>query len=97
MTSQPGARAGDEQTKEKDTEVPTEEPESVAPRITKPKAVKRRLVLKDDPKAERQKHKRVSQWCLGRGMFRKAGANTASDAVVISTEGERTTPTKPEE
>ncbi|XP_047943102.1 uncharacterized protein LOC125189927 [Salvia hispanica] len=65
--------------------------------VTKPKPVKRRLVLKNDPKAERQKPQRVSQRCLGKWTSNKAGANTAADAVEVSSDDEKTTPTKPGE
>ncbi|XP_047943245.1 cell wall protein IFF6-like [Salvia hispanica] len=65
--------------------------------VTKPKPIKRRLVLKNDPKAERQKPQRVSQRCLGKWTSNKAGANTAADAVEVSSDDERTTPTKPKE
>ncbi|XP_047949082.1 microtubule-associated protein RP/EB family member 1-like [Salvia hispanica] len=65
--------------------------------VTKPKPVKRRLVLKIDPKAERQKPQRVSQRCLGKWTSTKAGANTAADAVEVSSDEEKTTPTKPGE
>ena len=58
--------------------------------------VKRKLVLKEDPKAERQKPKQVSQRCLGKWTSNKV-ANTAADAVEISSEDERTTLTKPGE
>ncbi|XP_047949904.1 uncharacterized protein LOC125195748 [Salvia hispanica] len=51
----------------------------------------------NDSKAERQKPKRVSQRCFGKWTSNKAGANTAADAVEISSEDERTTPTKPGE
>ncbi|XP_047943084.1 microtubule-associated protein RP/EB family member 1-like [Salvia hispanica] len=65
--------------------------------VTKPEPVKRRLVLKNDPKVERQKPQRVSQRCLGKWKSNKAGANTAADAVEVSSEDEKTTPTKPGE
>ncbi|XP_047947878.1 uncharacterized protein LOC125193957 [Salvia hispanica] len=65
--------------------------------VTKPKTVKRRLVLKNDPKAERQKPQRVSQRCLGKWTSNKAGANTAADAVEVSSDDKKTTPTKPGE
>ena len=65
--------------------------------VTKPEPVKRRLVLKNDPKAERQKPQRVSQRCLGKWKSNNAGANTAADAVEVSSEDEKTTPTKPGE
>ncbi|XP_047942833.1 translation initiation factor IF-2-like [Salvia hispanica] len=82
---------------EKEAEVQPEEPETIAPTVSKPKQVKRKLVLKNDPKAKRQKPKRVSQRCLGKWTSSKAGANIAADAVEISSEDERTTPTKPGE
>ncbi|XP_047948987.1 PH domain-containing protein DDB_G0287875-like [Salvia hispanica] len=65
--------------------------------VTKPKPIKRRLVLKNDPKVERQKPQRVSQRCLGKWKSNKAGANTAADAVEVSSDDEKTTPTKPGE
>ncbi|XP_047949152.1 endochitinase A-like [Salvia hispanica] len=65
--------------------------------VTKTKPVKRRLVLKNDPKAEKQKPQRVSQRCLGKWKSNTAGANTAADAVEVSSEDEKTTPTKPGE
>ncbi|XP_041999922.1 proteoglycan 4-like [Salvia splendens] len=80
-----------------DTEpkVPVVQHEAEKPTVIKSKVVKRKLVLKDDPKDERQKPKRVSQRCLGRGLTRKAGANTASETVTISSDEEGVTPTKP--
>ncbi|XP_042012098.1 nucleolin-like [Salvia splendens] len=83
-----------ESEKEK-TKVPTDQHKTKVSTAKKSKAVKRKLVLKDYPKAERQKPKRISQGCLGRGMAEKAGANTASEAVEILSEEERMTPTKP--
>ncbi|XP_041999923.1 cell surface glycoprotein 1-like [Salvia splendens] len=82
-----------------DTEpkVPVVQHEAEKPTVIKSKVVKRKLVLKDNPKDERQKPKRVSQRCLGRGLTRKAGANTASETVTISSDEEGVTPTKPEE
>ncbi|XP_042035108.1 uncharacterized protein LOC121781436 [Salvia splendens] len=71
-----------------------EEPEPVAPPVSKPKAGKRKLVLNSDPKAERPQPKRVSQRCLGKWTSSKAKANTAADAVEVSSEEEMTTPTK---
>ncbi|XP_042008983.1 proline-, glutamic acid- and leucine-rich protein 1-like [Salvia splendens] len=72
----------------------TEVPVPAAPPVLKPKAVKRKLVLKNDPKAVRPKPKRVSQRCLGKWASSKARANTAEDPVEILSEEERTTPTK---
>ena len=63
---QPMAEAGDEQLKEKEPEVPTDEPEAATPSVIKPTAVKRKLVLKNDQRAPSQKPTRVSQkqkWC----------------------------------
>ncbi|XP_047945649.1 uncharacterized protein LOC125192179 [Salvia hispanica] len=65
--------------------------------VTKPKPVKRKLVLKSDPKAEWQKPQRVSQRCLGRWTSTKAGANTAANTMEVSSDDEKTTPTKPGE
>ncbi|XP_047949304.1 titin-like [Salvia hispanica] len=87
----------DEKETEEEAEVQPKEPETIAPTVSKPKPVKRKLVLKNDPKEERQKPKRVSQRCLGKWTSNKAGANTAADAVEISSEDERATPTKPGE
>ncbi|XP_042005808.1 ABC transporter F family member 4-like [Salvia splendens] len=95
-TPQPEAGESDTHIEEKETEVQPVEPEKVVPPVLKPKAV-RKLVLKDDPKAERKKPKKVSQRCFGKWTSSKAGANTAASAVEISGEEERTTPTKPGE
>ncbi|XP_042059441.1 nucleolar protein dao-5-like [Salvia splendens] len=97
VTPQSEAGEDDKHIEEKETKVQPEEPEPVVPPVLKPKAVKRKLVLKNDTKAERPKPKRVSQRCLGRWTSSKAGANTAAGAVEISSEEERTTPTKPGE
>ncbi|XP_047943035.1 myb-like protein X [Salvia hispanica] len=78
----------DEKETVEEAEVQPEEPETIAPTVSKPKPVKRTLVLKNDPKEERQKLKRVSQRCLGKWTSNKAGANTAADAVEISSEDE---------
>ena len=87
----------DEKETDEEAEVQPKKPETIAPTVSKPKPVKRKRVLKNDPKAERQKPKRVSQSCLGKWTSNKEGANTAADAVEISNEDERTTPTKPGE
>ncbi|XP_042038310.1 nucleolar and coiled-body phosphoprotein 1-like [Salvia splendens] len=97
VTPQPEAGESDTHIEKDETVVRTEEPEPVAPPVSKPKAVKRKLVLKSDPKEERPKPKRVSQKCLGKWTSSKAKANTAADAVEVSSEEERTTPTKPGE
>ncbi|XP_041995735.1 lysine-specific demethylase 6B-like [Salvia splendens] len=97
VTPQPEAGESDTHIEKDETVVRTEGPEPVAPPVSKPKAVKRKLVLKSDPKAERPKPKRVSQRCLGKWTSSKAKANTAADAVEVSSEEERTTPTKPGE
>ncbi|XP_042051508.1 uncharacterized protein LOC121796795 [Salvia splendens] len=97
MTPQSEAGEGDKHVEEKETEVQPKEPEPVVPPVSKPKAAKKRLVMKNDPKAERPKPMRVSQRCLGRWTSSKAGANTAGEAVEISSEEERTAPTKPGE
>ncbi|XP_042005708.1 neurofilament medium polypeptide-like [Salvia splendens] len=94
---QPEAGESDTQIEEKDTEVQPAEPEQVVPPVLKPKAVKRKLVLKGDPKVKRLKPKRVSQGCLGKWTSSKAGANTAASALEISSEEHRATPTKPGE
>ncbi|XP_042041378.1 cell surface glycoprotein 1-like [Salvia splendens] len=80
---------------QEETVVRTEEPEPVAPPVLKPKAVKRKLVLRDDPKAVRPKPKRVSQRCLGKWTSSKTKANTAADPVEVLSDEERVTPTKP--
>ncbi|XP_042051552.1 uncharacterized protein LOC121796843 [Salvia splendens] len=80
-----------------ETVVRTEEPEPVAPPVLKPKAVKRKLVLRDNPKAVRPKLKRVSQRCLGKWTSSKTKANTAADPVEVLSDEERVTPTKPGE
>ncbi|XP_042035082.1 uncharacterized protein LOC121781399 [Salvia splendens] len=95
--STPEAGESDAHIEKDETVVRTEELEPVAPPVSKPKAVKRKLVLKSDLKAERPKPKRVSQRCLGKWTSSKAKANTAADAVEVSSEEERTTPTKPRE
>ncbi|XP_042029884.1 zinc finger CCCH domain-containing protein 18-like [Salvia splendens] len=97
VTPQPEAGESDIQIEEKNTEVQPTEPEQVVPPVLKPKAVKRKLVFKGDPKAERLKPKRVSQRCLGKWTSKKAGANTAASALEISSEEHRATPTKPGE
>ncbi|XP_042041242.1 pinin-like [Salvia splendens] len=97
VTPQPEAGESDTLIEEKDTEVQPAEPELVVPPVLKPKSVKRKLVLKGDPKAERLKPKRVSQRCLGKWTSSKAGANTAASALEISSEEDRATPTKPGE
>ncbi|XP_042056241.1 translation initiation factor IF-2-like [Salvia splendens] len=98
VTLQPEAGESDTHIEKDETVVRTEEPEPVAPPVSKPKAIKRKLVLKSDPKAERSKPKRVLQRCLGKWTSSKAKANTAADAVEVSSEEEEmTTPTKPGE
>ncbi|XP_042038316.1 nucleolar and coiled-body phosphoprotein 1-like [Salvia splendens] len=97
VTPQPEAGESDTHIEKDGTVVRTEEPEPMAPPVSKPKAVKRKLVLKSDPKAERPKPKTVSQRCLGKWTSSKAKANTAADAVEVSSEEEKTTPTKPRE
>ena len=87
----------DEKEAEKEAEVQPEKPETIAPTVSRPNLFKRKLVLKSDPKEERQKPKRVSQRCLEKWTSNKTGENTAADAVDISSEDERTTPTKPGE
>ncbi|XP_042059589.1 fibrous sheath CABYR-binding protein-like [Salvia splendens] len=66
VTPQPDAGESDAHIDQEETVARTEVPEPVAPPVTKPKAVKRKLVLRDDPKAVRPKPKRVSQRCLGK-------------------------------
>ncbi|XP_042019040.1 transmembrane protein 131-like [Salvia splendens] len=95
VTPQPEAGEDDKHIEEKETEVQPEEPEPVVPPVLKPKTVKRKLVLKNDSKAERPKPKRVSQRCLGRWTSSKVGANTTACVVEISSEEEKNTPTKP--
>ncbi|XP_041997725.1 uncharacterized protein LOC121747688 isoform X2 [Salvia splendens] len=79
---------------EEETVARTEVPGPVAPPVIKPKAVKRKLVLKGDPRAEQPKPKRVSQRCLGKWASSKAKVNTTADLVEILSEEEGTTPTK---
>ncbi|XP_042038375.1 titin-like [Salvia splendens] len=86
--------AGNKPIEEEKTVARTEVPEPVAPPVIKPEAVKRKLVLKSDPRAERPKPERVSQRCLGRWASSKAKANTTADPVEVLSEEERTTPTK---
>ncbi|XP_042038290.1 chromatin modification-related protein EAF7-like [Salvia splendens] len=71
--------------------------EPVVPPVIKPKAVKRKLVLKGDQKGVRSKPQRVSQRCLGKWEASKAKPNTEADPVEILSEEERATPTKPGE
>ncbi|XP_042003853.1 zinc finger CCCH domain-containing protein 18-like [Salvia splendens] len=97
VTPQPEAGESDTQIEEKNTEVQPAEPEQVVPPVLKPKAVKRKLVFKGDPKAERLKPKRVSQRCLWKWTSNKAGANKAASALEISSEEHMATPTKPGE
>ncbi|XP_042051612.1 proteoglycan 4-like [Salvia splendens] len=73
------------------------EPEPVAPPVLKPKAVKRKLVLRDDPKAVQPKPKRVSQRCQGKWTSSNTKTNTAADPVEVLSDEERVTPTKPGE
>ena len=51
-TPQSEAREGEKETEE-EVKVQPEEPEAIVPTVSKPKAVMRKLVLKNDPKAER--------------------------------------------
>ncbi|XP_042044213.1 MAP7 domain-containing protein 1-like [Salvia splendens] len=95
VTPQPDAGESDVHIDQEETVVRTEEPEPVAPPVLKPKAVKRKLVLRDDPKAVRPKPKRVSQRCLGKWTSSKTKANTAADPVEVLSDEERVTPTKP--
>ncbi|XP_042027224.1 fibrous sheath CABYR-binding protein-like [Salvia splendens] len=101
-SSQPEAEGGNtlveaQVTKAKETEVRPEVPNPVAPPVVKPKPVKRRLVLKADPKVDRPKPHRYSQRCLGKWAAKKAKPNTAADPLEIVSEDERPTPTKPGE
>ncbi|XP_041991543.1 trichohyalin-like [Salvia splendens] len=73
------------------------EPKPEAPPVVKPKPIKRSLILKADPKADRPKPQRVSQRCLGKWAASRAKPNTEVDPVEILGEEERTTPTKPGE
>ncbi|XP_042066517.1 uncharacterized protein LOC121809758 [Salvia splendens] len=97
VTPQPDAGESSVHIDPEETVVRTEEPEPVAPPVLKPKAVKRKLVLRDDPKAVRPKPKRVSQRCLGKWTSSKTKANTAADPVEVLSDEERVTPTKPGE
>ncbi|XP_042012237.1 uncharacterized protein LOC121760666 [Salvia splendens] len=101
-SSQPEAEGGDTLVEEQETGTKEAEPEieasaPVVPPVLKPKPVKRRLVLKADPKADRPKPHRVSQRCLGKWAAKKAKPNTAADPLEIVSEDERATPTKPGE
>ncbi|XP_042016217.1 uncharacterized protein LOC121764227 [Salvia splendens] len=71
----------------------TQEPEPVAPPVVKPKPIKRSLILKTDPKANRPKPQRVSQRCLGNTSGNtRTGAKTgkAREGCVRSSGGEQT-------
>ncbi|XP_042012097.1 uncharacterized protein LOC121760505 [Salvia splendens] len=96
---QPGDRedesqAGDDemQVEEEDPVTEIQEPAPAAPPVMKLKTVKRQLILKSDPAAERQKATRVSQRCLGKWAASKAKANTAENPVEIVSEEEKDTP-----
>ncbi|XP_041994748.1 uncharacterized protein LOC121745028 [Salvia splendens] len=91
------AGGSDAQIEEEETAARTEVPVPAAPPVLKPKAVKQKLVLKNDPKAVRPKPKRVSQRRLGKWASSKARANTTKDPVVILSEEEQSTSTKPGE
>ncbi|XP_047970254.1 smoothelin-like protein 1 [Salvia hispanica] len=82
---------------EKKIEAQSEEPGTTAPEVLKPKAVKRKLVLKQEAKVGGKKPTRVSQRCLGKWTSGKAKADTAEEAVEVSSGSEKTTPTKPGE
>ncbi|XP_042065399.1 proline-, glutamic acid- and leucine-rich protein 1-like [Salvia splendens] len=97
VTPQPDAGESDAHIDQEETVARTEVPGSVAPPVLKPKVVKRKLVLRDDPKAVRPKPKRVSQRCLGKWASSKMKANTAADPVEVLSDEERVTPTKPGE
>ncbi|XP_042005880.1 uncharacterized protein LOC121754618 [Salvia splendens] len=56
---------------EEETTAETNEPEPVAPPVVKPKPIKRKLVVKADPKADSPKPRRISQRCLGRRLFQQ--------------------------
>ncbi|XP_042019188.1 muscle M-line assembly protein unc-89-like [Salvia splendens] len=97
VTPQPDAGESEARIENEETVTRTEVPAPVAPPVSKLEAVKRKLVLKSDPKAERPKPTRVSQRCLRKWTSSKVKANTTADPVEVLSEEERTTPTKPGE
>ncbi|XP_042065419.1 skin secretory protein xP2-like [Salvia splendens] len=64
--------------------------------VVKPIPVRRKLVVKADPKADSPKPQRVSQRCLGKWASSRAKPNTAEDPIEIASEEERATPKKAE-
>ncbi|XP_042003878.1 nucleolar and coiled-body phosphoprotein 1-like [Salvia splendens] len=97
VTPQPEVGESDAHIEKEETEARTEVPGPVAPKVSKPKPVKRKLVFNSDPRVERLKPKRVSQRCQGKWASSKAKANTTTDPVEVLSEEDRTTPTKPGE
>ncbi|XP_042003791.1 uncharacterized protein LOC121752760 [Salvia splendens] len=87
---------GTASTEVKDTGTETAEPEVEAPQIVKPIPVRRKLVVKADPKADSPKPQRVSQRCLGKWASSGAKPNTAEDPIEIASEEERATPKEAE-
>ncbi|XP_042067172.1 immunoglobulin A1 protease autotransporter-like [Salvia splendens] len=86
----------EEHTAQKETVESLEESEQVVPPVIKPKAVKRKLVLKGDQKEVQPKPQRVSQRCLGKWAASKALASTVESPVEISSEEEQATHKKAE-
>ncbi|XP_042059379.1 translation initiation factor IF-2-like [Salvia splendens] len=81
---------------EPDTGTETAEPEVEAPQVVKPIPVRRKLVVKADPKADSPKPQRVSQRCLGKWASSRAKPNTAEDPIEIASEEKRATPKEAE-
>ncbi|XP_042003825.1 uncharacterized protein LOC121752801 [Salvia splendens] len=81
---------------QEDTGTETAEPEVEAPQVVKPIPVRRKLVVKADPKADSLKPQRVSQRCLGKWASSRAKPNTSEDPIEIASEEERATPKKAE-
>ncbi|XP_041995849.1 trichohyalin-like [Salvia splendens] len=67
-------------------EIPEPEPE--APPVVKPKPIKRSLILKVDPKADRPKPQRVSQRCLGKSVGHRETGPTTQDPFLSQAEKE---------
>ncbi|XP_042065454.1 zinc metalloprotease ZmpB-like [Salvia splendens] len=67
-------------------EIPEPEPE--APPVVKPKPIKRSLILKADPKADRPKPQRVSHRCLGKSVGHRETGPTTQDPFLSQAEKE---------
>ncbi|XP_047961435.1 proline-, glutamic acid- and leucine-rich protein 1-like [Salvia hispanica] len=90
------AQAIDEMVTEKVVETGPDVPE-YQPEVEAGSEQQKEKEPEDDPRAPRQKPTRISQRCLGSGVIGKAGGNTASSAVEISSEDEKDASTKTEE